>query len=684
MLYHAKQIMYDYLLLNKDYTINNALAWGNCLNHAHQAWTNPYLKKRLFHAIVALVESIPIIGQIASLFEMTAARLFKPYDSLSDLTSRNIRQIEGQEKPFPHQARIIKAPAPFPEKFDITFPSEIKDLPEALFFFHRYIDSQYSALPWPEKMQKILIFTHLSGGKGDLAAAGKVIALMQRICPDLIFDWAVIAACYDPTYQPHLFLNGADHSKVHVRCSPTVYGGSKPKDESPADMVVTGPFSLCDHSCEEIEKTINRPIKGPVFSFQENAQFLWQLNSHETQEIISDGRKGHRSNEEIYQKLHPIIFPSTATRERSTLPMGIQPGSGVFLDTARIKAPLSRGYCCPSYLLQIQDAQLRDDILIAMNVFDQGTQPDYDQHSFNSGYAHASATWARFIDCVAMHEKKKHVVIVLNQEGAVHQLSTPTFQSEIFTQKRLAFLKQKGFGDILLKGEKPQTFAVQKAANPQQERRLIVIIRKFFSPNDMKCMQLASERLLATGDNSAAEAWCSRCKLYLYEDVNNAGCKWRFLQQQVDLAKTISPNLSRLLTLFGGGLRINIPPHEPRSEDQMAEIEELLNDPNISDATLQFCDEIVSNYSFDTVLEGALKRTAWHNYIPELAQIEASALDENFRTGLMEYLDNPNTAKKEFCVSQIPAMGVNIKKAIEQHFEKLPAEAGKFSEDLRN
>ncbi len=341
--------------------------------------------------------------------------------------------------------------------------------------------------------------------------------------------------------------------------------------------------------------------------------------------------------------------------------MGLQPGSGVFLDQSRLKAPLSRGYCCPSYLPRIQDDNLRMDILEAMHVFDGQSEPDYNQFSFNSGYAHHRASWGKFIDCVAIHEKNKHVVLVLNQRGEFAQLSTQEFQDQIFTPQRLAFLKQKGYGTVQLKGQEQDTTVLQDS---QSDRQLTVIIRPSFTPNDMRQMQLASERLLATGDNSAVESWCARCKLYLYEDVANMGCKWRFLQQQVDLAKTISPNLSRLLALFGGDRRLPNPSlNEPLNGQRMAEMEQLLNDPDLSDATLQFCDHITSNYSFHEVLEAALKRTAWHHLIPELAKIEAETLDEDFRSELVTYIKNPE-ARKVLRVRALPELGKRVQEAV--------------------
>ncbi len=575
-------------------------------------------------------------------------------------TNYLLLNIELQEPGLPHQARAIAPLTPPSDVVDIALPPRIDKLDEALFPLHRQIDSQYRALPWPVQMQKIVVLTEVKGGRGDIAAAAKAIALMQKLCPTLTFDWVLQGACPDQ-YDPVSVLNCKDPSKVHVRD-----WQSEPLEEAPGDLLLTGPVKL-GWGIDYIESRIRRNIAGPAFGFMENAEALKTFDRRLPEVIVSQA-SAEDSIEKIYLKLHPSIFPFKSDNSKGLLPMGVQPGTGVFLDQSRIEAPLSRGYCCPSYLPQIQDAQLRKDILEAMNVFDGVSEPDYDQHSFNSGYAHHPVSWGKFIDCVAIHEKNKHTVIVLNQRGEFAHLTTQEFQDQIFTPQRLAFLKQKGYGTVLFKGQDPETTLLQDAEDPQLERRLTIIVRPCFNPNDMRRMQLASERLLATGDNSAVESWCARCKLYLYEDVANLGCKWRFLQQQVDLAQTISPNLSKLLALFGGDRRL--PDHslnQPLDEPKMAEMEELLNAPELSDATLQFCDRITSTYSFYAALEAALKRTAWHHYIPQLVRIEAETLDESFRTGLVTYLKNPEASEKALRVRNIPELGRRVQEAVQQH-----------------
>ena len=436
-----------------------------------------------------------------------------------------------------------------PTPFEVASPKFCAEEEDPALVERRQLESRYRKLPCPPQMQKIVAFTSVVGGRGDVAASAKAIDVMRTMCPLATFEWVLNCdfACQARRYDPRLFLNHDDPLKIHLR-----NWGSEPSDKAPVDFLLMGPVDPI-WGLKYLESGLGRKITGPVFGFVENSE-----------------------------------TPRWWGKE-PFLGMGLRPGTGVFLDRSRIEAPLSRGYCCPSYLPQIQDIGLRKDILEAMNVFDEQSQPDYDQYSFNSGYAHHDASWGKFIDSVAIHERDKHVVIVLNQQGAFSGYTTHGFQDELFTPDRLAFLRQKGYGTVILKGEGLEPILLQEAENPGLERRLTVIIRPSFVPSDMRRMQLASERLLATGDNSAVEAWSARCKLYLYEDVANLGSKWRFLQQQVDLAQTISPNLAKLLALFGGDRRLpQRSLNTPLDKKQMDELEQLLNDPNLGNATLKF------------------------------------------------------------------------------------------------
>ena len=330
-------------------------------------------------------------------------------------------------------------PTPF-EGAPSTFCMEEED-PELV--EKRQHESRNRKLPCPPPIKKFLAYTTVAGGRGDIAASAKAVNLMRTICPNATIEWVLgcDSDCRKAEYDPRAFLNPNDPS-IQFR-----YLDADPQDKAPIDFTLVGPYTP-SFRFTEFERALDRKIAGPVFGFVENA--------------------------------------NKPRWEPSFLSMGLQAGTGVFLDRSRIEAPLSREYCCPSYLPKIEDDGLRKDILEAMNVFDGQSQPDYDQYSFNLGYAHQETSWEKFIDSVAIHERDKHVVIVLNQQGAFSGYTTHGFQDELFTPDRLAFLRQKGYGTVILKGEGLEPILLQEAENPGLERRLTVIIRPSFVPSDMR------------------------------------------------------------------------------------------------------------------------------------------------------------------------------------------------------
>ncbi|GAB4234329.1 MAG: hypothetical protein Tsb0021_13580 [Chlamydiales bacterium] len=65
------------ILNNESYTLRNALCWGLCTLHFNEATD---LQKsrvyRYYHGAVCTAESLPILGQIVSLFECCVAKLY--------------------------------------------------------------------------------------------------------------------------------------------------------------------------------------------------------------------------------------------------------------------------------------------------------------------------------------------------------------------------------------------------------------------------------------------------------------------------------------------------------------------------------------------------------------------------------------------------------------------------------
>lgn len=67
-------MLYNLALNYEDYSLKNALVWGNCSMHFQKA-REGHLGDRTIHALIGLVESIPIISQISSIFEMIVVSL---------------------------------------------------------------------------------------------------------------------------------------------------------------------------------------------------------------------------------------------------------------------------------------------------------------------------------------------------------------------------------------------------------------------------------------------------------------------------------------------------------------------------------------------------------------------------------------------------------------------------------
>ncbi len=166
----------------------------------------------------------------------------------------------------------------------------------------------------------------------------------------------------------------------------------------------------------------------------------------------------------------------------------------------------------------------------------------------------------------------------------------------------------------------------------------------------MKPLQLSAERLLTTGDNTAIEAWCARCKLYLYECQPH---KKEFLNQQIQIAQAIAPTLAKFL--------------DP-SFDKAAK-HKLLNDPNLAKDTFTFCNFITEHCAYDPLFEAGIKRTVWHHVIPELEKIEAETMNPQFQTDFLDYVKNP-TSGKSLTLTTLPQLKHRVQEAVRAYLDK--------------
>lgn len=529
------------------------------------------------------------------------------------------------------------------EQMESEFFSE--SLPASLFHVHRLVEKLYRDLPWPTHIKTITLITNVQGGKGDISAAAKVIRFLQKSSPHFFCDWIVNTRKFEEV-EP--FAAALDRSRLRVR-------QDKLDETVQTDLLILGPVKA-SYETEAYEEEYGLKLLGPRFGFLENAKesnsTLFNFTSRSALE------SAYRENrwDEVFNTAYKSLFPSHW--EMCTgVTMGLQKGSGVFLDPDRLESPLSRIDCCPTYLLHLVDDTLRQDIFDALGVNEGDSLPNYDSVSLNSGYAHSLDSWTKFIDVVARHAAgRKRVAIVLNQKGEFTNLTTREFYDRVFTEERLSILRQCGYGKITVKGAEAEPLVIPGSADDQLPS-FTVIIRPLFKPTDMKNLQLASERLLTTGDNTAAEAWAARCKLFVYEDVANGGAKREFLKQQAVIADSLSADLGTLLRLFGR----NRPPLTTEEKERMAQI---LQKDTLSTDTLAFCNHITQCYSFEPVLEGAIKRAAWHYVYPELKEMEAESIDQEFKSALIEFLMKADTPSRVISVNNLSLIAEKIKNKI--------------------
>ena len=643
------------LLERSNYSLYNALVWGNCLNHAKQVWSPaPFTKQeRLFHATLALVELIPIISQIISLFEMAIAYCYKKKSSpapltqaislqtplkkdvkrgdLSVLMQMPVQEVTSTQITIP--VRQVQPSPPLPKTVPCEFRSDRSSDKLSIFSLYAEMAQQYRKLPWPEQVKEVVVFTDICGGRGDVAAAAKAIHNLLEFCSSSVrVEW-VWSGSLPKSCTLESFLSKEDLCRVQVR---NCFDAPDTEYTQPCDLLIVGPV-LCSYELSRLEGEIKRKVTGGAFGFVENGTSLaFQSN------FLEDAN-GELLKVTSPQELHTALFPVSVGNGKGQIPMGIREYSGVFLDESRIEAPLSQGYYCPLYLGQISDPTLKQDILGAMGVKSETEHPNSDHHSFNLGYAHDLTSWLNYIKVVCLHETEKHVVLVLNRESEFYKKSCESFREDVFSEEVLKFLEENGYGTVILKDEDKEACLVQRCENARSKRRFTLIVRSSFNPNDMKMMQLAAERLLATGDNSAVEAFCARCKLYVYENVRNSPIvKQSFLKQQIKAAASISQEVSRLLELFGNAKKLF-------SAEQIQELQGIFKKKNLGEETIRFCDEIVKNYSFRFLFEGALKRVAWHTTNPEkFTQVEMEALTLELCNDLLghynkEPLDQPKS-----------------------------------------
>jgi hypothetical protein len=301
--------------------------------------------------------------------------------------------------------------------------------------------------------------------------------------------------------------------------------------------------------------------------------------------------------------------------------MQLSENTGVFIDQERKESPLSLKFSCPSYIPKIFDGALRTFLTPELL---HEEKIDFSKKSFNLAYSHEIKNHLRFFDTITIHEKSKDVICLCNTETSFipYLISFDEMKRQLFDTKRLAHFLKHGFFKIILKTTTDQH--IVQLDPTRHGKVLTVLLYGQISPLDMKYVQLAADRILATGDNSPIEAWAARCKLYVYEKLIFKG---EFLEMQVSIAKQVAPKLGNLLELFAS---------EGLDDDDYRETVTaiLADEEKISEETYAFCRHITSKFSLDQRLMSFIKRAAWHYVKPELSLQEAKFLDKSLERSL--------------------------------------------------
>lgn len=473
--------------------------------------------------------------------------------------------------------------------------------------FQGKLNQAYLNLPWPKQVEKIALFTQVVGGKGDISAGGKVINLLGKSNPKIKFEWFLNKKPCDPKQ----FLDDPKRTQINP-----------PKDS--ADLLITGPVNLT-WSVDYVEATFDISKTSSQFSFTECGTIPYG-NKYSDAKALCRDLEDENIDEPMhttYAKIHSLLFTSKGFGSYG-LPIGLKKGMGILLDPVRLKESSHFEVSSASFLDDLEDKSLREDV----------TKIPHDNLSINSGYVHHPRSWHRYVDFVTAHEKKKNVLIILNQKSEFEDHTTKNFADALFTPERLAFLRDRGYGQITIKGTEKSSIVIDSS---EGFRTLTLVVRPNFLPQDMAKIQLASERIASTGNNSSAEAFACKCKMYFYENVFN-GMYYhseKYLKEQIALANEINPNLARFIELEAKV--------EPLIQEELQEALKIIDDPELEHWTLQLCKKITDDYSFDNIFLGALKRYLWHHFKPSLVDLELSVIDDCFKQATVDFL----TSKQE-------------------------------------
>ena len=104
--------MTNFILDQQCYSFENSMNWGLCAAHLDEACDSEKSGfHRAYHGVICLIEASPIIGQIASLFELCVVKAIafyqNPYSDNGFLVNSSYMSIRRLDESFRVQANLF-------------------------------------------------------------------------------------------------------------------------------------------------------------------------------------------------------------------------------------------------------------------------------------------------------------------------------------------------------------------------------------------------------------------------------------------------------------------------------------------------------------------------------------------------------------------------------------------------
>ncbi|ETR80351.1 hypothetical protein X556_0318 [Chlamydia pneumoniae B21] len=290
------------------------------------------------------------------------------------------------------------------------------------------------------------------------------------------------------------------------------------------------------------------------------------------------------------------------------LNLGIQNSlSGWLLDPYRVCAPLSSPYSCPSYLLDLQNKELRRSLLSTFLDPKNPTSETFRSVSINFGNSSFGQRWPEFLSRVLHDEKEKHVAVVCNDAKILEEGLFPEALSLLEEN-----LRESGYSYLNILSVSPE--GVSKVQERQilrrdlQGRSFTVMITDLpLGSEDIRSLQLASDRILVSSSLDAADACASGCKVLVYENPNES-----WAQELENFYKQVEK--------------------EALEEGRVSFREHF---------RAYMCDKIVAQKNFLFTLDAVIKQAGWRSQEKlNLFYVESQALGREIKVSLEEYIQS--------------------------------------------